>query len=207
MKIWDGKLVFHFMPRNRERWSLNILLCTAFQVVLRLFRLDVGNALCDFDGRITSGFFNYKGGTPETPPPPVERRIKPGLNRVKQGSRKGHSCLGLGAIHLPKRSLSASNTPPPQTPLHHLLRAWYSCSRKKKNTSRCDWEYVFLQTLVNSKYIKSFFCYFIILGSRTRMQATNPVLYCNWKKQDAISKSKNESHPDHVTSFRLEGCY
>lgn len=136
MKIWDGKLVFHFMPRNRERWSLNILLCTGFQVVLRLFRLDVGNALCDFDGRITSGFFNYKGGTPETPPPPVERRIKPGLNRVKQGSRllnrKGHSCLGLGAIHLPKRSLSASNTPPPQHPLHHLLRAWYSCSRKKK---------------------------------------------------------------------------
>lgn len=120
MKIWDGKLVFHFMPRNRERWSLNILLCTAFQVVLRLFRLDVGNALCDFDGRITSGFFNYKGGTPETPPPPVERRIKPGLNRVKQGSRllnrKGHSCLGLGAIHLPKRSLSASNTPPPPRP-------------------------------------------------------------------------------------------
>ena len=85
-------------------------------MVLRLFRLDVGNALCDFDGRITSGFFNYKGGTPETPPPPVERRIKPGLNRVKQGSRKGHSCLGLGAIHLPKRSLSASNTPPPRPP-------------------------------------------------------------------------------------------
>lgn len=160
-------------------------------MVLRLFRLDVGNALCDFGGRITSGFLNTKGELRRLHHPRSPDAKKPGLNRVKQDSRllnrKGHGWLGLGATHLPKLPLSASK--PPSTP-SPISSGHDTVVLEKKNTSRCDSEYAFLQTLVSSKYIKSFFRYFTILGSRTRMQATNPMLYCNWKKQDAISNQK-----------------
>lgn len=87
-------------------------------MVLRLFRLDVGNALCDFGGRITSGFLNTKGELRRLHHPRSPDAKKPGLNRVKQDSRllnrKGHGWLGLGATHLPKLPLSASK--PPSTP-------------------------------------------------------------------------------------------